>query len=143
MHCRLPLIAAVAAAVFASGCSNDKSATPSSAEPTSASQSAQTSAATAAPAVTSPAEEPAAAPVATLDGSSCVDITGANLDLAVATNTDAARAAADKFAKYHPPADVTAAVEHFVSTGGAQFDDPDYDRYNSVIDNWVKQVCPL
>jgi len=24
-----------------------------------------------------------------------------------------------------------------------QFDDPDYDKYNKQIDDWVKQVCPL
>jgi hypothetical protein len=72
-----------------------------------------------------------------------MDVTGANLDLATATNHDAARKAADTFEKYDPPADVKAAVEHFVGTNGAQFDDPDYDKYNKLIDGWVKQVCPL
>jgi hypothetical protein len=34
-------------------------------------------------------------------------------------------------------------VDHFVGTGGAQFDDPEYDKYNNAIEGWVKQVCPL
>jgi hypothetical protein len=45
--------------------------------------------------------------------------------------------------KYNPPADVKAAIEHFVETGGAQFGDPDYDKNNKLIDDWVKQICPL
>lgn len=27
-------------------------------------------------------------------------------------------------------------------TGGAQFDDPDFSKYNDEIDNWVRGVCP-
>ncbi|HXO51193.1 MAG TPA: hypothetical protein VN888_09215 [Mycobacterium sp.] len=90
---------------------------------------------------TTPAEEPAAG--AKLDADACVALTGANLDLAAATNHDAARKAGDTFEKYDLPADVKTAVEHFVDTNGAQFDDPDYDKYNKQIDDWVKQVCPL
>jgi hypothetical protein len=80
---------------------------------------------------------------AKLDANACMDVTGANLDLATATNHDAARKAADTFEKYGPTADVKDAVEHFVGTNGAQVDDPDYDKYNKLIDGWVKQVCPL
>ncbi|MGX9791807.1 hypothetical protein [Mycobacterium sp. MMS18-G62] len=78
-----------------------------------------------------------------MDGSACVEITQANLDLATATDADAARKAGDTFEKYDLPAAVKEAVEHFVGTGGAQFDDPDYDKYNNAIENWIKQVCPL
>jgi hypothetical protein len=83
------------------------------------------------------------APVATLDSSACVEVTQANLDLATASNKDDARKPADILEKYNPPASVREAIEHFVQTGGAQFDDPDFDKYNKLIDNWVKQVCPL
>jgi hypothetical protein len=78
-----------------------------------------------------------------LDGSSCVEITQANVDLATATNADAARKAGDAFEKYDLPAPVKEAVEHFVGTRGAQFDDPQYDKYNNAIEGWIKQVCPL
>jgi outer membrane murein-binding lipoprotein Lpp len=143
MRCRLWVTAVVASALLASGCSGDKPAPPSTAKFEAASATTQTSAsAIAAPAEPTSAEAPPPA-VATLDGDACVEITGANLDLAVATNPGDARKAADTFEKYNPPADVKDAIEHFASTGGAQSDDPDYDKYNSLIDNWVKQVCPL
>ena len=47
------------------------------------------------------------------------------------------------FAQYNPPADVTEAIEHFVGTGGVQYDDPEFDEFNARIDNWIKEVCPL
>lgn len=78
-----------------------------------------------------------------LDPSACVEITQANLDLATATNADAARKAGDAFEKYDLPGSVKEAVEHFVGTRGAQFDDPQYDKYNGAIEGWIKQVCPL
>jgi hypothetical protein len=34
------------------------------------------------------------------------------------------------------------AIEHFVQTGGAQFDDPSYKKFNDALDKWVHQVCP-
>ena len=55
----------------------------------------------------------------------------------------AARKAGDAFEKYDLPVSVEEAVEHFVGTGGAQFDDPQYDKYNNAIESWIKQVCPL
>ncbi len=143
MRCRLLLTAVVATAMLTSGCSGDKPDSQSSKKSETASASTPTSqTAPAAPAQTAP---PAAPPPAgdTLDANACVEITGANLDLAVATNAEDARKAADTFEKYDPPGDVREAIEHFASTNGAQFDDPDYDRFNSLIDNWVKQVCPL
>jgi hypothetical protein len=142
MRCRLLLTAVVVPALLASACAGGKPAPQSTSPSTTAAASAQaTPGATAAPAETSSAAAPA--PANQLDPDACVEITGANLNLAVATSAEDARKAADTFEKYDPPADVRTAIEHFASTNGAQYDDPDYDQYNSVIDNWVKQVCPL
>jgi hypothetical protein len=84
-----------------------------------------------------------AEPQETLDPSACTDVTGANLDLAVANTAEDAQKAADIFAKYNPPPDVQEAIDHFVGTEGAQFDDPDYGKFNSRIDDWLKGICPL
>lgn len=84
-----------------------------------------------------------AEPQETLDPSACTDVTGANLDLAVANTAEDAQTAADIFAKYNPPPDVQEAIDHFVGTEGAQFDDPDYGKFNSRIDDWLKGICPL
>jgi hypothetical protein len=84
-----------------------------------------------------------AQPQETLDPSACTDVTGANLNLAIATTAEDAKKAADVLAKYDPPPDVQEAIDHFVGTNGAQSDDPDYDKFNSRIDDWVKAVCPL
>ena len=142
MRCRFLLTAVVATALLASGCSGGKPAPESTSKSSSASATSSASpTATAAPAQPPPAEAPPAGDQ--LDANACMEITGANLDLAVATNTNDARKAADTFEKYNPPEDVRTAIEHFAGTGSAQFDDPDYDKYNSLIDSWVKQVCPL
>lgn len=82
------------------------------------------------------------APVTQLDTSQCVDVTGANLDLITASDKDAARKAADTLEQYNPPSKVKAAIEHFVTTGGAHFDDPDYTKNNKLVKDWVEQVCP-
>lgn len=89
-----------------------------------------------------PSSEAAAPPSAPLDSSSCVDVTGASLDLSAAMNPKDARTAADTLEKFDPPAEAKTAIEHFVTTGGAQFDDPDYDKSNKALDDWVHQVCP-
>jgi hypothetical protein len=44
--------------------------------------------------------------------------------------------------KYNPPAQVKDAIEHFVTTGSAHFDDPDYTTNNKLVADWVKQFCP-
>jgi hypothetical protein len=77
-----------------------------------------------------------------LDGDACVEVTGASLDLSVATDADEARTAADTLDKYDPSGSANEAIEHFVSTGGAQIDDSDFTKYNDDLDNWVHQVCP-
>ncbi|MUL76860.1 hypothetical protein [Mycolicibacterium sp. CBMA 226] len=134
------MVATAIAAVAITGCSTTKQVTVGS--PKSASS-------TSAPASTAQASgsdsgaSDTATPAARLDASACVEITQANLDLAVASNSDAARTAGNTFEKYDLPGDVKDAVEHFVSTGGAQFDDPKYDKFNKAIESWIKQVCPL
>jgi len=134
---RLILAAVVATAVLASGCSSSKPSVPTPTKTTSA-QASATKSATAEE--TTPADAP---PAEKLDVHACADVTAANLDLAVASTAEDARKAGDAFEQYDLPADVKDAVEHFVGTNGAQFDDPDYDKYNKTIDDWVKQVCPL
>jgi hypothetical protein len=140
MPYRVLLTAVVATALLASGCSTSKPSVPTTVVPGTRSSTAQASASPSAAETTAAQEPPAGAK---LDANACMDVTGANLDLAAATNHDAARKAADTFEKYDPPADVKDAVEHFAGTNGAQVDDPDYDKYNKLIDDWVKQVCPL
>jgi hypothetical protein len=134
---RLVLTAVVATAVLASGCSSSKPSVPTPAKSSSAQATAS------APATAEETTRTDAAPAEKLDVNACADVTGANLDLATASNADDARKAGDAFEKYDLPADVKDAVEHFVETNGAQFDDPDYDKYNKTIDAWVKLVCPL
>jgi hypothetical protein len=126
-----------ASALLLAGCGGSK---PSTNSPSSASSSDKSSSAES---TTAQASAPEAAPQAPLDPSACTDVTGANLDLAVAKNTEDAKKAADVFAKYNPPPDVQEAIDHFVSTEGAQFDDPDYQEFNTRIDEWVKAVCPM
>jgi hypothetical protein len=77
-----------------------------------------------------------------LDGEGCVAVTQANLDLSAASNAQDARTAADILEKYEPSESARDAIEHFVETGGAQFDDPGYKKFNDALDTWVHQVCP-
>lgn len=145
MLSRVLLTAVVASAVLASGCSGSKPTAHSTvATGTKSSTTQASTGASASPTAgqTSPTETaPPAGP--TLGGDACVEITGGNLDLAAATNKADARKAGDTMEKYDPPADVKAAIDHFVETGGARVDDPDYDKNNKLIDDWVKQVCPM
>jgi hypothetical protein len=127
--------AIVVTATLMTGCSSSKT-TPAST--TSQSTGKSTSAA----ATSSGTSSTEAAPVSQLDTSQCVDVTGANADLLSANDKDAARKAADTLEGYNPPGQVKDAIEHFVTTGGAHFDDPDYTKNNKILDNWVKQVCP-
>lgn len=143
MRCRLLITAVLAVALLASGCSGNKPAPQATTKSSTASATAsQALSAAPAPPESSPAAA-APAPADQLDPNACVELTGANLDLAVATNAADARKAADIFEKYDPPSDVKEAIEHFASTNGAQINDPDYDRYNTLIDTWVKQTCPM
>lgn len=132
---RWTMVAIASVALVMAGCSTTKPTVPTPAASKSSSSAA-------APSQEAGSSETAAA-AEPLDGSACVEITQANLDLAVATNAADAKKAGDAFEKYDLPAPVKEAVDHFVGTGGAQFDDPDYDKYDGAIEQWVKQVCPL
>jgi uncharacterized lipoprotein YbaY len=127
-----------AAALALVGCSSPTPTipTPASAAKTStqAQQSPESSSA-----ATASAGDTSSTP---LDGDACVEVTGADLDLAAASNTEDARTAADTLKKYQPPPPVQDAIEHFVGTGGAQFDDQQFNKYNDAIEKWVHQVCP-
>jgi hypothetical protein len=131
------LVAAVlVAGVLISGCSFSSKTTTSSGSTTKTPTSSSGTS-------SSPSSEStAAAPLATLDSSQCVDVTGANVDLLASSDKDAARKAADTLENYNPPSSVKEAIEHFVTTGGAHFDDPDYMKYNKTLSGWVKGVCP-
>lgn len=137
------LIATTALLLTAAGCSSDEPASTVPSGQTSDSASQPTPGQE--PAEPGPAEQGSAdlGPLPPLDSKGCIDVTSANLDLAVATNADQARAAADIIAGFRPPASVAEALEHFVGTGGVHFDDPDFSEYNARIDGWVKAVCPL
>ena len=146
-------VAAVAVtATLAAGCSSGKavvhtSGASSPSKSTSAAAAASSTEATSTEASSTEASSTEAtstetAPVATLDSTQCVDVTGANLDLLTATDRDAARKAADTLERYNPPSSVKSAIEYFVTTGGAHFDDPDYTKHNQTVKSWVDQVCP-
>jgi hypothetical protein len=126
----------VVTAALLAGCSGGKSTTSAP----SATPSGSTS--TASAATSSETSSTESAPASQLDTSQCVDVTGGFADLLAANDKDAARKAADTLEKYDPPAKVKDAIEHFVTTGGAHFDDPDYKKNNQAVSDWVKQVCP-
>ncbi|OJZ74704.1 hypothetical protein BRW65_08350 [Mycobacterium paraffinicum] len=77
-----------------------------------------------------------------MDQSTCVDISFAKDNLMVANNPEKARKYADTLEKYGPPDTVKAAIEHFVTTGGAQPNDADLNVNRDLITGWIKQVCP-
>lgn len=60
----------------------------------------------------------------------------------LARKPEDARSSADTLEKYGPPDSVKAAIEHFVTTVGAQPNDPDLDTNRDTITGWVKQICP-
>ncbi len=126
----------VAIAIVAAGCSNDSSpsASSSSQSPTASSQAPASS-----PTTTSPSSS---AQAQSFDQSTCLDISFAKDNLMVANNPEKARKYADTLEKYGPPDTVKAAIEHFVTTGGAQPNDADLNTNKDLITNWIKQACP-
>lgn len=78
----------------------------------------------------------------TLDANACAELSSANVDLATATSTDEARAAADVLDKYNPPADAKEAIDGIVAAGGVKFDGSDFTTISERIDPWVQKVCP-
>ena len=79
---------------------------------------------------------------AAFDDSTCLDIGLAKDNLMVAANSTDARKYADALEKYSPPDSVKAAIEHFVTTGGAQPSDADLESNKGVLTGWLKQNCP-
>jgi hypothetical protein len=76
------------------------------------------------------------------DESTCYDLGMAKDSLIMFTKPENARKYADTLEKYDPPDSVKSAIEHFVTTGGAQPSDPDLDAQRTLIANWLKQICP-
>ncbi len=85
---------------------------------------------------------PANADPGKLDPETCLGLSGAHMNLIMATSTQAARSAADILEKANPPDAVKQAIEHFVTTGGVQGSDPNADQMDKTIGDWRKQVCP-
>jgi hypothetical protein len=77
------------------------------------------------------------------DASTCYDLGSAKDDLMLASKAETARKAADTLEKYSPPDPVKAAIEHFVTTVGAQSSDSTLDANRTSIANWLKQMCPM
>jgi hypothetical protein len=95
---RLVLAAVVTTALLTSGCSDSKPTVPTPAKSPSAQATAS------APATAEETTRADAPPAEKLDVDACVEVTGANLDLATATTADDARKAGDAFEKYDLPA---------------------------------------
>ncbi|OBH29191.1 hypothetical protein A5692_01815 [Mycobacterium sp. E342] len=126
----------VAIAIVTAGCSNDSSPTTSS---SSQSRTSSSQPPAASPSPTTPASSSAQAQ--SFDQSTCLDISFAKDNLMVANNPEKARKYADTLEKYGPPETVKAAIEHFVTTGGAQPNDADLNSNRDLITNWIKQAC--
>lgn len=77
------------------------------------------------------------------DTATCYDLGSAKDNLMLASKPETARTAADTLEKYSPPDAVKSAIEHFVTTVGAQPSDPTLDVNRSSIANWLKQMCPM
>ncbi|OBH88650.1 hypothetical protein A5678_15890 [Mycobacterium sp. E2733] len=60
----------------------------------------------------------------------------------MAQKPEDARKFADTLEKYGPPEPVKVAIEHFVTTVGAQPNDTDLNANREALTAWIKQVCP-
>ncbi len=76
------------------------------------------------------------------DESTCYDLGSAKDSLMLASKPETARKAADTLENYSPPDATKAAIEHFVTTVGAQPSDPTLDDNRTLIANWLKGICP-
>ena len=135
---RLSLAGVVAVALLAAGCSSSDSSSGST--PTSTTTTTTTTTASSAPA---PAPASTSAQAGPFDTDTCWDISSDKDDLMTADTPQKARAAADSLEKYGPPNAVRTAIEHFVTTLGAQADDPDNSALSYLLNDWVKQLCPM
>ncbi len=133
---RTTIAGVVAIAIVAAGCSNDTSPSGSS---SSQSATSASQAPSSAPTTTPPSSSTQAGPI---DQSTCLDISFTKDNLMVAQKPEDARKFADTLEKYGPPETVKAAIEHFVTTVGAQPNDPDLNANRDALTAWIKQVCP-
>jgi hypothetical protein len=126
----------IALAIVTAACSSGTSPSGStSSSATSSSSQAPTSSPSAAP-------PPSSAQAGSFDQSTCLDISFTKDNLMVAQKPEDARKFADTLEKYGPPDPVKAAIEHFVTTVGAQPNDPDLNTNRDALTGWIKQVCP-
>ncbi len=130
--------AVLAAALLLAGCSGDKP----TAQPTTSTSSAPAQSSSAAPS-TPDAGAPPSPTSRQLDGGTCLQLTGAVVNLMSGASPDDAKAAGDTINGFHPPADVQAAVTHFVKTNGLHSSDPDRSQFSRTLNNWVEQQCPV
>ncbi len=130
--------AVLAAALLLAGCSGDKQPP----QPTTSSSSAPAPSTAAAPS-TPAAEAPPSPTSRQLDGGTCLQLTGAVVNLMSGASPDDAKTAGDTISGFHPPADVQAAVTHFVKTNGLHSSDPDRTQFSRTLNNWVEQQCPV
>ncbi len=126
----------VAIAIVTAGCS---SGTSQSGSTSSQTQSSSSQAPTSSPLTTPPSPSTQAG---AFDQSTCLDISFTKDNLMVAQKPEDARKFADTLEKYSPPDPVKAAIEHFVTTVGAQPNDPDLNANRDALTGWIKQVCP-
>lgn len=130
--------AVLAAALLLAGCSGDKQPAP----PATSTSSAPAQSTSAAPS-TPDAGAPPSPTNRQLDGGTCLQLTGAVVNLMSGASPDDAKAAGDTINGFHPPADVQAAVTHFVKTNGLHTTDPDRAQFSRTLNNWVEQQCPV
>jgi len=140
MQIKYTIAGMTAIALIAAGCSSSDSSSESSSTPTATSSPSATASSTTTTSSAAPTSSSAAA--GALDDSTCLDIGFTKDNLMIATSADKARANADTLEKYSPPDPVKAAIEHFVTTVGAQPNDPELDANRNLITDWLKQVCP-
>ncbi len=131
----------LAAALLLAGCAGDKQPAQPTTSTTSAS-SAPAPSTSAAPS-TPDAGAPPSPTSRQLDGGTCLQLTSAVVNLMSGTSADDAKAAADTIDGFHPPADVQAAVTHFVKTNGLHTTDPDRTQFSRTLNDWVEQQCPV
>lgn len=131
--------AVLAAALLLAGCSADKQPAP----PTTSTSSAPAPSSSAAAPSTPEAGAPPSPTSRQLDGGTCLQLTGAVVNLMSGASPDDAKAAGDTINGFHPPADVQAAVTHFVNTNGLHSSDPDRSQFSRTLNNWVEQQCPV
>lgn len=127
------LLIAAASAVLLVGCSGSPKIT--QVPPKASSSSEATTEETSSEQAAGSASEP-------LDSEQCLEVSEAHLDIIVASDAAEATPPAEKLKAYDPPDSVIEAIDHFVETGGIQFDDPDATTFTDELDSWIAEVCP-